>query len=119
MERRSERREARDSEVVITVLGQTGAIPVPATLHDQSGKGVRILSPILLTPGAAVELDMGGDVFLGEVVYCQRAEAGSYAIGLKLEQVLADIRGLRNLLRGVWGDRTAPEASIRDILTHR
>lgn len=78
----------------------------PALLEEVSDGGARVVVAHAYPVGAAVELLVGDELWLGEVVW--RAEGcGGYAVGILVEQRMKRLTELeslcRSLLRGSGG----------------
>ena len=112
MERRRESRHQTNQPVRLTLLGEQPGQnhSIDGTILDFSGRGLRVEVPEAVTPGAAVRLDLKDQLMLGEVCYCQRAENGSWALGLQMEQALSHLDDLSRLMTALMGDngRVAP-----------
>jgi hypothetical protein len=91
MERRKEPRVEINQDVTVTVLGDPDWSPFRATAMDMSGGGMRILSPRQVPYQAAVKVQAGDLLLLGEVIRVQEGEGG-YTLGLKLQHSL-DLMG--------------------------
>jgi hypothetical protein len=87
MERRKEPRVEINQNVTITLLGEPESSPFRATALDMSGGGMRILSPRQVAYQAAVKVQAGDLLLLGEVVRVQEGEGG-YTLALKLQHSL-------------------------------
>ena len=83
MERRNEPRIKINQEVTITVLGQPDSLPFQAVAVEMSGRGMRLVSPRPLPYQAAVTVEKGDLLLLGEVIRVDGEE-----IVLKLEHSL-------------------------------
>jgi hypothetical protein len=81
-----------------------------ARVSDFSGRGMRLLSPVPISPGSPVRIDIGDSLMLGEICYC-REDEGGFSLGVILEQVL---RGLTELARNVdrLTDRKVADARV-------
>ena len=101
MERRKQPRVEIDQEVTVTVLGTPDSAPFQATTVDISGSGMRILSPLPVPYQAALKVQAGGLLLLGEVVRVQDCERG-HMVGLRLQHSLEmswDLYRLNDALR--------------------
>lgn len=87
MERRKEPRIAIRREVEVTVLGDADGTPFRAVAVDLSGSGMRILSPRRVSYQAAVKVEAGDLLLLGEVIRIQECEEG-HSLTLKLQHSL-------------------------------
>jgi hypothetical protein len=94
VERRREPRIEENRPVLLTVFGETDQL-ICATAIDLCGRGMKIAVEAPLPPNAAVKVEMGDALFLGEVCHCHR-QGGGYVVGLDLEHALT---GLRDLVR--------------------
>ncbi len=100
------RREARfegDSPVQVSVLGEATA-KLAGQLSNFSAGGLRLLVECPVPEGAAVKVEFGETLLLGEVRYCRPAEGG-YAVGLELEHTLACTDELARLARELNNSR--------------
>lgn len=101
MERRKQPRVDIDQEVTVTVLGTTDSPPFQAATVDISGSGMRILSPLPVPYQAALKVQVGDLLLLGEVVRVQDCERG-HMVAVKLQHSLemwGDLYRLNDALR--------------------
>ncbi len=96
MEQRREPRFQADQPVVVTVLNDT-EIRLEARVRDASGRGLGLLSPVPVPPGAAIRIEMEDSIVLGEAIYCRREREGHF-IGIELDQVLVGLTELGKTL---------------------
>jgi c-di-GMP-binding flagellar brake protein YcgR len=101
MERRKQSRVALDQKVTITVLGTPDSPPFQATTVDMSGGGMRILSPLPVPYQAAVKVQTGDRLLLGEVIRVENSERG-HMLAVKLKHSLE-----------MWGDLCRLNDAIR------
>ena len=92
MERRREPRFAADQPVVVTLLG------VPETRRTAEIKnvcswGMALEMPCPAPPGTLLRIEFADGVALGESVHCREA-AGSYYVGITLDQALKSLANL-------------------------
>jgi hypothetical protein len=102
MERRKQPRVDVDQEVTVTVLGNPDSEPFQAVAVEMSGCGMRILSPLRVPYQAAVKVQAGALLLLGEVIRVEDGERG-YTLALKLRHSLSmldDLYRLNNAIRG-------------------
>ena len=66
---------------------------------------VFVKEPVAL--GAAVRLDRADDLFLGEVSYCRPDPQGGYLVGIEIQQTLASLGALTNLMGRLLGETRA------------
>ncbi len=106
VERRRESRHQTKQPVSLTLLGEKPGQnhSIEGMILDFSGRGLRVEVAEAVTPGAAVRLDLKDQLMLGEVCYCQRAENGSYALGLQMEQALSHLEDLSHLMNALMGE---------------
>jgi hypothetical protein len=97
MELRREHRIPVEHPIILTVLGDH-EIRLVASVKDASPRGVGIETAERLPPGAAVKIEIGDSIFLGEVMYCRAAGRGFFA-GIELTQVLNGLAALSRLAR--------------------
>jgi PilZ domain len=93
------RRDARvpvNKPIVLTVLGEP-EVRLPATVKDASPRGLGLQTAERVKPGAAVKIEIGDAIFLGEVIYCRDTEEGSF-IGVQLSQVLTGLAALQKMV---------------------
>ena len=94
MDQRREPRFRTDQEVAITLLGAESWCETGRVINA-SGRGLAIALPQPISPGTAIKIEIDDSLVLGEAVYCRDA-AGSYLVGVELDQVLC---GLSQLAR--------------------
>jgi hypothetical protein len=102
MERRKQPRVDIDQEVTVTVLGNPDSAPFQAVAEEMSGCGMRILSPLRVPYQAAVKVQAGGLLLLGEVIRVEDGERG-HTLALKLQHSLSmldDLYHLNDAIRG-------------------
>jgi hypothetical protein len=75
--------------VILTVLGAKGSHVIEAYLLDISGSGLQLRVPKPVPCGAAVKIEGGNTLMLGEVCRCE-PESGAYTVGVQLSQTLAE-----------------------------
>ena len=102
-ESRHEGRFQCDSPVQVSILGKTEAT-FAGYLSNFSAGGLRLLVERPVPEGAAVKVEFGETLLLGEVRYCRREEGG-YAVGLELEHSLACTEELVRLARELNNSR--------------
>lgn len=105
MDRRQEPRFETDQPATVTLLGE-GRFTRPAVIKNVSGRGMRVQLDEPLPLNAAVRVDAGNMMLLGEVCYCE-PDGRFHAIGIMLEQVLHESPGLFPLIEAVRGDRSS------------
>jgi hypothetical protein len=88
--------------VILTVLGAKGNHVIEAYLLDMSGSGVQLRAPMPVSCGAAIKIESGDTLMLGEVCRC-RPEAGAYTVGVQLSQELSSLTELERLNRALAG----------------
>lgn len=108
MDRRCEPRIPVNGKVLVRVLGGDSAFSIPASMRNFSGQGMNleVYEPVPI--GAAVEIELGDQLWLGEVCRTHTSAAGSY-IGVRLRQAVPSMSGLARLVSAVMGE------SVRDI----
>jgi len=92
MEQRREPRFAVHQRVLVTLLDNS-QVKRLARIQNVSGRGVGLLMPDAVSPGAAVQIDLENEIVLGEVIYC-RPEPEGYFLGVELDQVLSGLAEL-------------------------
>ena len=81
-----------DQPVVVTLLdGREMRRRAQVTNASAWGVGIEMRCPV--APGALLKIEFGDAVALGEVVHCREA-AGSYYVGVRLEQALKSVADL-------------------------
>jgi hypothetical protein len=106
LERREELRLSINVPVTVTVLGMHSDGIMKAQVLDASGKGMKVSVPLPIAAGAAVQVEAGDSLFLGEVCYSEPAEGG-YIVGLTLSHslnALAELDRLNRMLRQEEGN---------------
>ena len=96
MDQRCEPRFEVDRSVTVTVLTEPET-RFQARVRNASGRGLGLLIPDAVRPGAAVRIEIDDSVVLGEAIYCRR-ECDGHFVGIELDQVLVGLTELgRNL----------------------
>ena len=116
MDRRKETRIEIDQEVTVTVLGAPDSAPFKAVAVDMSGSGLRIVSPQPVSYQAAVKVQAGDLLVLGEVIRVQQSDQGC-VLALKLQHSLDSLSDLHRLNRALhWEERKVEEPSLEELL---
>ncbi|MEK7406438.1 MAG: PilZ domain-containing protein [Acidobacteriota bacterium] len=102
-ESRREERFEGGCPVQVSILGEAET-KLAGQLSDFSAGGLRLLVERPVPEGAAVKVEFGETLLLGEVSYCRPAEGG-YAVGLELEHSLACTEELVRLARELNNSR--------------
>jgi hypothetical protein len=92
MERRREPRFAAEQPVVVTLLG-VQEIRRPAHVKNVCSWGMAIEMPCPAPPGTLLQIEFDDGVALGESIHCREA-AGSYYVGITLDQALKSLANL-------------------------
>lgn len=92
MDQRREPRFEVDQAVIVTILGEH-PVRMAARVRNASGRGLGLLVPAPIDPGAAIKIELEDALVLAESIYC-RAEADAYFIGVELDQVLVGLTEL-------------------------
>jgi hypothetical protein len=87
LERRKEPRIEIHQDVMITLLGEPDSPPFPVVAVDMSGSGMRILSERPVPYQAAVKVEVGDLLLLGEVIRVQSSDRGNM-VALKFWHLL-------------------------------
>jgi hypothetical protein len=95
MEQRREHRVPIEQPVILTVLGDPET-RFTATIKNSSSRGLGLVSPESVSSGAAVKIEIGDSIFLGEAMYCETLEGG-YFIGVELTEVLSGLAALSRM----------------------
>lgn len=93
------RRDARipvNKPIILTVLGDPD-VRLPATVKDASARGLGLVTTAPVHPGAAVKIEIGDAIFLGEAIYCRNDEEDSF-VGVELSQVVTGISALQRMV---------------------
>jgi len=103
MERRKQPRVDINQEVMVTVLGEPDSPPFQAVAVEMSGCGMRILSPQRVPYQAAVKVQAGALLLLGEVIRVENGERG-HTLALKLRHSLTMLDDLNRLNEAIRGE---------------
>ena len=112
MERRQGPRFDAAEPVTVHVLGESRE-EIAGSLENLSGKGARLVLDEPVAVDAAIEIDLGDRLFLGEVCYSEPVPGG-YAIGVHLNQVLHETPDLAALLRALTGGQHAGDRATAE-----
>ena len=107
MDQRREPRFQIDQSVIVTVLGEL-PLKMHGRVRDASGRGLGLVVPRPVEPGAAIRIELDDSLVLGEAIYC-RTDHGSHFIGVELDQVLV---GLTELSRRLSAFDRQPSAAL-------
>ena len=110
MEHRRDPRVPTEQPVSLTVLGNP-EIRMQSTVKDASGRGLGLLCPERVPSGAALKIEFGDTLFLGEAMYCETSEIG-YLVGVELTQVLSGLAALSRMAEA-FKSELEPAASRR------
>jgi hypothetical protein len=110
MEQRREHRVPLDQSVSLTVLGDPET-RLTATIKNTSSRGLGLVSPESVACGAAVKIEIGDSIFLGEVMYCETLEGGNF-LGIELTEVLSGLAALSRMAQH-FTEELAPAVSHR------
>jgi hypothetical protein len=108
MEHRREHRVPTEKPVSLTVLGDPET-HLTAIVKNASGRGLGLISPESVPAGAAVKIEAGDSIFLGEAMYCKAVEDGYY-LGIELTEVLSGLAALSRMAQE-FNDRLQPAAA--------
>ena len=97
MENRRIDRVPVEKPIILTVLGDP-EIRLVANVKNASPRGIGVVTSESLATGAAVKIEIGDSIFLGEVMYCRPADQGFFA-GIELTQVLTGLAALSKLVQ--------------------
>ena len=81
-----------DQPVVVTVLDGR-EIRRRSQVTNASAWGIALEMTCAVAPGASMRIEFPENVVLGEVVHCREA-AGSYYVGVKLDQAMKSLSDL-------------------------
>jgi hypothetical protein len=110
MEHRRDPRVPTEQPVSLTVLSDP-EIRMLSTVKDASGRGLGLLCPQSVPSGAALKIEFGDTLFLGEAMYCETSETG-YLVGVELTQVLSGLAALSRMAE-TFKSEFEPAASRR------
>jgi hypothetical protein len=108
MEQRRDQRVPTDQPVSLTVLGDLET-RLTAVVKNASGRGLGLISPASVPSGAAVKIEVGDSIFLGEAMYCKATEDGYY-LGIELTEVLSGLAALSRMAQE-FNDQLDPAVS--------
>lgn len=106
--RRHPRFPAQTPLRLTTLVGER--VSITASLEELSGSGARIASPMALSPGTPVKIELPDSLLLGECVHCQPAENG-FSVGIHLEHSLGCLGELRRLMNALVRETQPPVRS--------
>jgi anti-sigma factor RsiW len=86
-ERRRAHRVPTNDPALLKLIYPNVSDPLPARILDVSQSGLKVEVPLLLEPGATVEILMGRAVAIAEVRYCVKVGATFHA-GVLIQDVL-------------------------------
>lgn len=95
MENRRIDRVPVEKPITLTILGDP-EVRLVASVKNASPRGIGIVASESLATGAAVKIEIGDSIFLGEVMYCRPMDQGFFA-GIELTQVLTGLAALSRL----------------------
>lgn len=110
MEQRREERVPIEQSVILTVLSDPER-RVSAMIKNVSGRGLGIFSPERVASGAAVKIEFGDSIFLGEAMYCKAME-GAWFVGIELTEVLSGLAALSRMAEE-FSEQLQPAVSSR------
>ena len=92
MEDRRVDRVPAEKPIILTIPGDP-EIRLVADVKNASPRGIGIVTSASLAGGAAVKIEIGDSIFLGEVIYCRPMDQGFFA-AIELTQALAGLAAL-------------------------
>lgn len=115
-DRRSSSRIEINAAASLQMLGTTAGANGQArtvTIVDVSDQGIRLLSAVPMDVGQAVKIEVGDEMFLGEVCFCAATpdepvignSDKQFCLGVVTKQRLTGLASLHHLIRAV-----SPEA---------
>jgi hypothetical protein len=110
MEHRREHRFPNEQPVSLTVLGDPER-RLTAIVKNASGRGLGLICSESVPSGAAVKIEIGDSIFLGEAMYCKAVE-DAYYLGIELTEVLSGLAALSRIAQE-FNDQLEPAASRR------
>lgn len=111
MEQRREDRLPLEKTVNVTVLGEPET-RLTATVKNVSARGLGLISSESIPSGAALKIEVGDSIFLGETTYCNALEEGGYFLGIELTQVLSGLAALSRMAEE-FSDQLDPTVAHR------
>jgi PilZ domain len=96
MDQRREPRFEADQPVVVTVLTEP-QVRMVGRVRNASGRGLGLIVPEPVAPGAPIKIEIEDALVLGEAIYC-RAETDAHFIGVELDQMLVGLTELGRML---------------------
>jgi len=96
MEQRREHRVTTEQPIKVTVLGDPET-HLTATVKNASGRGLGLISSESVASGAAMKIEIGDSIFLGETMYCKTLDDGHYFLGVELTEVLSGLAALSKM----------------------
>jgi hypothetical protein len=99
MENRRVDRVPVEKPIILTILGDP-EIRLVAIAKNASPRGIGIVNSESLAAGAAVKIEIGDSIFLGEVMYCRPMDQGFFG-GIELRQALTGLRSVEQAGAGV------------------
>jgi hypothetical protein len=96
MEQRREHRVTIEQIVNVTVLGDPET-RLTATVSNASLRGLGLIAAESVASGAAMKIEIGDSIFLGETMYCKTMEDGRYFLGIELTEVLSGLAALSRM----------------------
>jgi len=107
MEHRREQRVPTEQPVILIVLGNLER-RLTATVKNASGRGLGLIASESVPSGAAVKIEFGDSIFLGEAMYWKAVEGGYY-VGIELTEVLSGLAALSRMALA-FNDQLEPAA---------
>ena len=92
MDQRREPRFQANQSVIVTVLTEQPT-RVVARVRNASGRGLGLLVPCRVEPGAPIRIEIEDSIVLGEAIYCRPEQDGCF-VGVELDQVLVGLTEL-------------------------
>jgi hypothetical protein len=99
MDQRREPRFQSDQPVVVSILTEPPT-RMAARVKNASGRGLCLVTPFPIPPGAAIRIEIDDSIVLGESIYC-RNDQGSHFVGVELDQVLVGLTELGRRLEAL------------------
>jgi hypothetical protein len=106
MERRREVRLEANEPVVLTELGPNHGHPIGGMIRDFSNAGMSIRLARAIPCHAAVRVETGTLLLLGEVVRCER-DGEEFRVALAIRHSLQNLQDLANLNKALLSYGTA------------
>ena len=96
----------------ITLLTDSGDIPVPARVDAREGRRIMVSLARPLDRDAAIRIDVEDQVLLGEVTWCAKTRDG-FAAEIELDQAITSVHDLSRLVNALVGETATAGGRIK------